>query len=164
MTKFIFGRKSNAFSKKKRSCYIKAYDTAFSQYIKTRDCLMTSGSTRYGFCITCGGSCSRVYDESIDPKRCGTNGHYIARANMFLRYDLRNNNLQCRYCNDFLQNAGWVKEAYREALDKKWGAGTAQLLEDSRFIMTKLSRTEMEEKTEYYKEEIAILFKQFGEM
>jgi hypothetical protein len=85
----------------------------FSQYIRLRD----SDSTGYCICITC----SRVYFWK--EMQCG---HGIGRQHMATKYDERNNHAQCKTCNSF---EGGNEDAYKKAVDRKYGAGTWEQLE-----------------------------------
>ena len=82
-------------------------DAAFSHYIRTRDCLRTTGSVEYGCCFTCGKPVP--YAES----QCG---HFIKRDCKKLRYEPRNGHLQCRHCNEDLKGNMEVYEANMIAL------------------------------------------------
>lgn len=77
-------------------------DRAFSHYVRTRDCLRTTGSVEYGRCFTCGNAVP--YAES----QCG---HFIKRACKALRYERRNAHLQCKECNEFFGGNMDVYEA-----------------------------------------------------
>jgi len=80
--------KTVTLSKAKKSAW-----TAFSQYIRRRDCLKTTGTLDKGVCITCG--------QLIDFKGSHA-GHFIdgRGAAVLLEEDLVN--LQCPQCNIFL--------------------------------------------------------------
>jgi Asp-tRNA(Asn)/Glu-tRNA(Gln) amidotransferase B subunit len=80
----------------------------FSLYIRQRD----SDKNGYGYCITCG---KRIHFTE------GHSGHCLSRRYKAIKYDERNNNLQCVACNTF---HGGRPDLYREAVDKKWGIGT----------------------------------------
>ena len=66
-------------------------DRVFSKYIRVRDCFPNGKFV----CISCG----KV--KSIEESDCG---HFISRRNMATRYDERNCNAECRYCNRFDNN------------------------------------------------------------
>ena len=86
----------------------------FSLFIRLRD------SDRYGYgrCITCHKHIH--YTE-------GHSGHCLSRRYKAIKYDERNNNLQCVSCNTF---HGGRPDLYRENIDAKWGKGTYQELLD----------------------------------
>jgi hypothetical protein len=79
-------------SKKKenKTNLIKKLDTLFSQYIRQ------SKSDSFGntTCITCG----KI--ENWKNQDCG---HFMSRTNMSTRWDERNVDTQCRYCNRYCQ-------------------------------------------------------------
>lgn len=95
-------------------------DRIFSEYIRLRDA-DTNGSCT---CITCG--------RTGDIKEFDA-GHFVPRDKKATRYDERNVNAQCQYCNRY--RAG---EQYRhgQEIDLKYGEGTAQeLIEQSKQII-----------------------------
>lgn len=63
-------------------------DRVFSKYIRVRDCYPNGKFV----CISCG----KV--KGIEESDCG---HFISRGNMATRYDERNCNAECRFCNRF---------------------------------------------------------------
>lgn len=84
----------------------------FSLYIRLRD----SDANGYGKCISCG---KIVHYKEAD---CG---HFKSRRYQTTKYNEKNNNLQCTYCNDHLKGNEY---AYSLALDEKFGEGTAETL------------------------------------
>lgn len=90
----------------------KIADTEFSKYVRLRD------SDRNGNvkCITC---------SKIMPWKQAQNGHFVSRRVNALRYDDENCNGQCYSCN--VMRYGEQFE-YAQALDKKYGKGTADAL------------------------------------
>ena len=70
--------------------WIDKLDKLMSEYIRLRD----SREFHYKSfrCISCG---------RILPIEQADNGHYVSRASMSLRFDTRNENAECRYCNRF---------------------------------------------------------------
>ena len=122
----------------KRKKLIRALDKVFSEYIRRRD----AGPTGIGRCITCG----RVgHWKTMD---CG---HYIKRQHMTTRYDEKNCNMQCKYCNAFEQGAN---EIYKRKIDEKWGAGVSDWLEVKRCGQSMLRRFELEILIDHYKQRI----------
>jgi hypothetical protein len=88
-------------------------DNILREYVKERDSHT---------CQTCG--CHK------DSTMLGTLdwSHKISRRNLFLRWDERNSIAQCRACHD-----KWgcgISVPMNEAIDKIWGNGTANWLED----------------------------------
>lgn len=91
------------------------YWAVFSEYIRRRD------FKAYGRCISCGKTVSdwREFDA----------GHYISAGGggFALLFDERNVNGECKYDNGF--NASHLL-LYRRGLDTRYGAGTADALEE----------------------------------
>lgn len=64
----------------------------FSKYIRTRDCLATTGRADKGRCVTCG----RVFDfKELQA------GHAIGGRNNSILFDEELVNAQCRGCNGY---------------------------------------------------------------
>lgn len=98
-------------------------DELFSIYVRLRD------ADEFGRCrcISCG---------KIGKWREFDCGHYIPRSNMATRYDERNCNAQCQFCNRSLHGN---LDAYRAALVSKYGEGAVERLEWSRSQTVKLT-------------------------
>lgn len=128
---------------KSTATLIAELDEIFSKWIRYRD----TDSFGYGKCFTCG---QRLHFKDGD---CG---HGITRHHMPTRFDERNCALQCRYCNRY---EGGEQKAFAAAVDKKHGPGTwatLQMLSRSTF---KLTRPEIEEMVEYYKNAVRAMKK-----
>jgi len=67
---------------------------ACSKYVRTRDCLKTTGSPEYGRCYTCGKS---------HPFRNLDAGHFLAGRYNAVLFDVRGVHAQCTYCNHKLE-------------------------------------------------------------
>jgi hypothetical protein len=85
---------------------------AFSRFIRLRD----TDENGEGKCFTCGQWVR--FDEAQA-------GHFVRCAKEATRFDEQNVHLQCVECNTAW--AGQI-EAYRAALDERYGAGTADRL------------------------------------
>lgn len=84
----------------------------FSRYIRLRD----TDDNGTCHCISCGKSGHPKYFDE---------GHFIKRNYYSIRYNEKNNNAQCYYCNGPLEgNSG----AYSVALERKYGKGTTEEL------------------------------------
>lgn len=105
--------------------YKKELDKIFSKFIRLRD-----SKNGIGICITCGRRKEWKYMDC---------GHYIKRQYLPTRYDEKNSNLQCKHCNAFEQGAN---EKYKVAIDKKWGRGTAEMLEIKKYNKSLLTVNE----------------------
>jgi len=121
----------------------KEADTVFSKFIRLRDSGLTiNGEYRIGVCITCG---RRKPWQQMD------NGHYIKRQYLPTRFDEKNCNLQCKHCNAFEQGAN---EKYKVAIDKKWGPGTAEMLEIKKHNKSKLDKFEYIVLIKHYRQKV----------
>ena len=115
-------------------------DKVFSEFIRLRD------SKPYGFtsfrCISCG----RVLPFSMAD--CG---HFVKRSNMATRWDEENCHAQCIDCNRFRDGN---YEEFRKNLVIKLGSGKVEELIRRGHQTVKFSKSEIDEKTKYYKDKI----------
>lgn len=118
----------------------KELDKWFSRYIRLRDC--TNSFLPYGKCITCG---------AVRHWKKADAGHFIKRQYLATRWDEKNVNLQCKRCNAFEQGAN---EKYVIAIDKKWGEGTAEMLEIKKHNKVKMTKFEYEHLIKEYKQKV----------
>lgn len=79
-----------------------------------------------GQCITCERICVVINSLGKRQKSNGW-GHFIGRGDWNLRYDEENVNLQCSHCNAW-RDKNSMLDAYKLALDAKYGVGTATKL------------------------------------
>ncbi|MFO0447615.1 MAG: recombination protein NinG [Pseudomonadota bacterium] len=120
----------------------KAYDEqvlwpVFSLYIRLRD----SDKDGIGRCFTCGRP--KHYKDAD----CG---HGIPRQHKATKYNETNNHLQCKPCNGF---QGGMREKYKEAMDRKYGAGTWDKMLIASKGISKLGKTEIDIMAAHYKKE-----------
>ena len=115
-------------------------DKLFSEYIRKRD------SDHRGICkcISCGKE-APAFGGSIHA------GHFMSRRHLATRWDEKNVNSQCSYCNTFL-NGNQILAA--RGVENKWGKGTVDELESRMHIVVKLTRADYEEEIESYKQKI----------
>ena len=113
----------------------------FSQYIRMRDCLKTTGSLDYGKCITCG--------RLVGITRADA-GHFISRRFNSTLFDERNVHLQCKQCNAF----GGQPLEYRRQIIKLYGEGADVELEDKAIEIRKFTPRDLIDLTEYYKNKV----------
>jgi hypothetical protein len=114
----------------------------FSQYIRTRDCLKTTGCKDWGLCITCG---KRYHIKLLQA------GHFIPgrhNANLFTE---KGCHAQCYNCNINLR--GNTLE-YRRQIIRLYGEGADIELEDKATEIKKFTPQELNELTEYYTNKI----------
>lgn len=69
---------------------------ACSKYVRTRDCLKTTGSPEYGRCYTCGGN---HHITKLDA------GHFLPGRRNSILFDTRGIHAQCTYCNHMREGA-----------------------------------------------------------
>jgi len=94
--------------------------TIFSRFIRLRDSLLTTGKRNQCKCITCG----RVYKSfkyDLQYEIWIEAWHCRDRKVLILKFNKKNVNGQCSLCN----HNWWEVEAYKKALDCKYGTGTA---------------------------------------
>lgn len=118
----------------------KKLDKIFSEYIRLRDSDY-KGNCK---CISCGKD-APAFGGSTHA------GHLFSRRYLSIRFDEKNVNAQCAYCNTFL-NGNQIKAA--RGVENKWGEGTVDDLESRMYITTKLNRVDYEEAIEIYKQKI----------
>lgn len=94
-------------------------DRLFSEFIRERD-TMLDVMHQVGYCACCG----KLFDYSL--LDCG---HYVSRQYWKYRWDEKNAAACCRRCNRFLEGN---KGPFGRWIDRKWGAGTAELLDGTK--------------------------------
>jgi hypothetical protein len=82
---------------------------AFSVYIRTRDCLASTGTTESGRCCTCG----KIY-----PFKSLQAGHWTQGRHNSVLFDERNCHAQCYHCNIGLRGN---PIAYFHFMERKYG-------------------------------------------
>ncbi len=116
--------------------------TVFSQYIRTRDCLRTTGCTAFGLCVTCG---KRYHFKLLQA------GHFIPgrhNANLFREEGCH---AQCYNCNINLR--GNTLE-YRRAIIKLYGEGYDEIIEEHAKQTKKFTVEELEDLREELKKKL----------
>ncbi len=137
--------KTRVGKKQSLSCLKKKAWIVFSKYIRTRDCLKTTGCASFGLCITCQ---KRYHIKLLQA------GHFIPgrhNANLFSEWGCH---AQCYTCNIVLK--GNTLE-YRRQIIKLYGDGSDLVLEKEAHQIKKFTPQELIDLTEYYKKEIAKL-------
>ena len=110
-------RKKGEKKKPKTGALKKKAWKAFSEYIRTRDCLKTTGLPDYGRCITC---------SKIVPKTLLQAGHFIPGRHLANLFSEKGTHAQCYNCNINLK--GNTLE-YRRQIIKLYGEGVDTELE-----------------------------------
>jgi hypothetical protein len=121
----------------KRTPYQRLKDRAwetFSQYIRLRDCLLTTGTKTHGKCISCGDT---FPFEKLQA------GHFVPGRTNNILFDEEIVHSQCSYCNNALEGN---HHNYRKAILDLYGKGYDEVLEQRRFVIRK-KFTEEELKT-----------------
>ena len=119
----------------------KKLDRIFSEYIRLRDSYCIDG-LRVFLCISCG----KI--KTTDQMQAG---HFMSRRHLSTRYDERNVNGQCIACNYYGQG---IQFRHGMNIDKKHGAGTAELLEVLSKTKSKLTDEWYNQSIERYKHAI----------
>lgn len=114
----------------------------FSLFIRTRDCLETTGCASWGLCITCG---KRVHIKLLQA------GHFVSGRHNGNLFSERGVHAQCYNCNINLR--GNPLE-YRPQIIKLYGPGADEQLEAEARRIKKFTPQELEELAAYYKEKI----------
>ena len=114
----------------------------FSQYIRMRDCLRTTGCSSWGLCITCG---KRLHFKMLQA------GHFISGRNNAVLFQERGVHAQCYNCNINLRG-NTLK--YRRMINLLYGEGADVKLETEADQTIKFTIEELQEKYDYYKEKI----------
>jgi len=120
----------------------------FSQMIRMRDCLRTTGCSSWGLCISCG---KRYHIKLLQA------GHFLpGRHNANLFYE-RGTHAQCYNCNINLKGAIL---AYMKALIVLYGEGIVEELEANEKTLLKFTIPYLEELCVKFKAEINRLEKE----
>lgn len=116
----------------------------FSLYIRLRD----SDKQGIGLCFTCG------KPKHYTKADCG---HGIPRQHKATKYHEQNNHLQCKACNGF---QGGMREAYKQKMDQRYGAGTWDKMLIASKGTKKLGKTEVDFLAAHYQKEIVKLLEE----
>lgn len=126
---------------------INELDGIFSQYIR----LSSAGTNGLVSCYTCG-----VVKDWKELQ----NGHFIPRANMFLRFDQRNCRPQCETCN--CHKHGNISQFTKHLNEEK--IGITEILYEEATTIYKYTRTELKslivdytKKVRFLKEDLTAL-------
>src|SRR4030043_1017559 len=120
--------KRKSLSKLKKEAW-----TLFSQYIRTRDCLKTTGCASFGLCITCG---KRYHFKFLQA------GHFIPGRHNANLFSERGTHAQCYNCNINLR--GNTLE-YRRKIIQMYGEGADLELETEARQVKKYTVSDLED-------------------
>lgn len=114
----------------------------FSQYIRLRDCLKTTGTKTHGLCVTCG----RRYAFSQLHA-----GHFISGRHNSVLFSERGVHAQCFNCNITLRGATLE---YRRKIIEMYGKGFDEALEKVARMTIRYTAADLEEMKLLYKAKI----------
>ena len=117
---------------------------AFSKFIRTRDCLRTTGCASWGFCITCEKP-KRLHFKMLQA------GHYIPGRHNNNLFEETGCHAQCYNCNINLKGNTHV---YAKKLIELYGEGHPDWLHENNKLILKFTVLDMKEKLEYYKNKV----------
>ena len=117
----------------------------FSIYVRTRDCLRTTGCSSWGLCITCD---KRVHYKLLQ------GGHFIPGRHNANLFNERGVHAQCYNCNVNLKGNTLN---YRRAIIKLYGEGADEEIEKEVAVIKKFTVDELEELIKSLKEKIKLL-------
>ena len=118
----------------KKKCW-----TEFSIYIRTRDCLETTGCASFGLCITCG---KRYHFKLLQA------GHFVSGRHLGNLFSEKGTHAQCYNCNINLKGNTLV---YRRKIIELYGNGWDERLELEASQIKKIKPFEYEEMIKDYK-------------
>lgn len=113
---------------------------ACSRYVRTRDCLLSTGSPEYGRCYTCG---AEFHITKLDA------GHFLPGRHNALLFDTRAIHAQCTYCNKTLEGNRIV---YFENMVRDYGGVVVDELRRVDKSTRKYSIDELEELESSFKQ------------
>lgn len=114
----------------------------FSQYIRLRDCLKTTGNPDRGRCVTCG----RTY-----PRKKLQAGHFVPGRTDSILFDEDCVHAQCYRCNCHMQG-DWP--SYYRFMQQKYGQDRIEELIDQRNEKVVLTKEWIQEMYEYCEKRI----------
>ncbi len=125
----------------------KTWDS-FSIYIRTRDCLNTTGQAYLGRCFTC----DHVYGFSYLQA-----GHFISGRNGSILFDERGCHAQCIFCNTGLCGN---RRLYEKKMKKVYGQEVLDKLRVLAGQVKKYSVEELRQLAKYYRDKTAELIEE----
>ena len=111
----------------------------FSQYIRMRDCLKTTGCTSWGLCITCS---KRLHIKLLQA------GHFIPGRHNANLFNEKGCHAQCFNCNINLKGNTLI---YRRKIVEMYGEGYDEILEKADGLTIKYSVGQLEEMIKEFK-------------
>jgi len=111
----------------------------FAKFIKLRDCIITTGNTTMGRCITCG---------EVKPIDDLDAGHLLGGRTGGILFDPEIVHAQCRSCN---RDHGGEYQAYKMVMVEKFGLEWYRLKEVAAKTNTKLGEFECKQISDEYR-------------
>lgn len=137
-------------SKSPRSIAEQRAVRAFSTYIRTRDCIATTGSPDRGRCFTC---------DDVHSHATLQAGHFVRGIHPAVKFDEQDAHAQCVTCNEIL--GGNVKR-YGERMCEVYGMETVERLQGLRWTPVKRTIDDFRRIERKYKAKTAELLAQFA--
>jgi len=114
----------------------------FSKFIRTRDCLETTGCAEWGLCITCG---KRYHIKLLQA------GHFVSGRHNANLFSERGTHAQCYNCNINLR--GNTLE-YRRKIIQMYGEGADEEIEEEARQIKKFTTQDLEALMVYFKDKL----------
>jgi len=114
----------------------------FSEYIRMRDCLKTTGLRDYGKCVTC---------QKTVPRTLLQAGHFIPGRHNSNLFNEKGCHAQCFNCNIRLRGNTLI---YRRKIIEMYGEGYDEILEKADALTITYSVGQLEEMATEYKAQI----------
>jgi len=111
----------------------------FSRFIRIRDCLETTGSTKHGKCFTC---------EKIIPYQDLHAGHFMDGRTNALLFNEQGTHAQCSECNTA---KGGNKTAYKRRMLQRYGGRVVEELQELRHRPVKYTAFDFDMERQRYK-------------
>lgn len=141
-------RTTSSLSKAKKDCW-----TAFSLYIRTRDCIRFGNSLDRGICVTC--QRPKLLKELQA-------GHFIPGRNNAVLFDERIVYSQCAGCNLAPpRGLGGNYVEYFVFMENEWGREKIDEFRALKHTTVKYTPQDLIEKKEYFKEKTKKLIEEF---
>ena len=127
------------------SSLIKKLTKVFNRYVRLRDCLATTGTRKFGVCISCGG----IFPfEKLDA------GHWINSTHSIYRFSEENVFIQCRHCNRF-SHGNLIP--YTLKLIERFGKDKIEEMEKNKYQIKKYTPDELRELIKLYQDKLNLI-------
>jgi Bacteriophage Lambda NinG protein len=141
-------KRTSSLAKAKKDCW-----TAFSIYIRTRDCIRFGNSLDIGMCVTCGRT---KHFKELQA------GHFIPGRNNAVLFDERIVYSQCVGCNgNPPMGLGGNYVEYFIFMEQEWGREKIDEFRALKFKTVKYTAIDLLEKKEYFEQKTRQLIEDF---